>query len=154
LGANFNRNSLKPLALPRDTRAANKNNDVSEGLDRDSRVEIKGFSDAPPKPSRGKNAAPAGGRDGKDERKINGDFHSTEIEPRASLSDGVLIALDGVVEVAPVLILEATALLAAAAAADIGAVEARLWTLRRALKEAIATWREAVPSLEIAGRAA
>ena len=108
----------------------------------------------PPDPEKEK-AAPAVSRDGKqpnENERFN--FYSTEIEPRASISDGVLIACDGVAELAQTLVLQSVALLSAASAGDIAATEARLWALRRALKEAVATWREAVSSLEIVGRAA
>ncbi|MFO1101318.1 MAG: hypothetical protein U1E20_00260 [Methylocystis sp.] len=56
-----------------------------------------------------------------------------------------LLACDALVEFASVMCVESAALLAAAAAADVPAVEARLWTSRRALTTAIQSWRESVP---------
>lgn len=62
------------------------------------------------------------------------------------MADSQLIACDAIVEFAGILCCESAALLAASAACDVSAVEARLWTCRRVLTAAIATWREAVPA--------
>lgn len=75
----------------------------------------------------------------------------TPINAAPILPDAQLIACDAVVDFASVLCSESAALLAAAASADVAAVEARLWTCRRALTAAISTWREAVPALELEG---
>lgn len=71
----------------------------------------------------------------------------------AQPTDAQLIACDAIVEFASIMCAESAALLAAAAAADVPAIEARLWTSRRTLTTAIQSWREAVPadSLRSAG---
>lgn len=65
---------------------------------------------------------------------------------RPAQSDAELIASDIVREFAIVLSREADALLSAAEDANTPAIEARLWTCRRCLSVAIASWREAVPA--------
>ncbi|MGE4172606.1 MAG: hypothetical protein AB7F41_09015 [Methylocystis sp.] len=69
----------------------------------------------------------------------------------AQPTDAQLIACDAIVEFASILCGESAALLAAAAAADVAAVEARLWTSRRTLTTAIHSWRESVPPREEGG---
>ena len=57
------------------------------------------------------------------------------------------LACDFVAEMAQHLIVLASAMLASACAADMAAVEADLWSIRRTLITAIETWREAAPGL-------
>ena len=64
----------------------------------------------------------------------------------ATPSAAQLMACDAVIEFSSLLSVESAALIAAAASADIAAVEARLWTCRRVLTAAITSWREAVPA--------
>ena len=65
---------------------------------------------------------------------------------RSADYDAELIALDAVIDFAGVLCQQSAALLAAAASADLAATEAHLWTCKRVLTAAIASWREAVPA--------
>ncbi len=65
--------------------------------------------------------------------------------------DRLLLALDFVSEVAHTMVSLATCLAVSACAADLAAVEADLWRLRRALLAAIETWRDVVPGLKDGG---
>lgn len=64
----------------------------------------------------------------------------------ATPTDAQFLALDAVLESASMLCIESAALIAAAAGADIAATEARLWTCRRVLTAAVASWREVIPA--------
>ncbi|WP_292530588.1 hypothetical protein [Methylocystis sp.] len=65
----------------------------------------------------------------------------------AQPTEAQLIACDAIVEFASIMCAESAALLAAAAAADVPAIEACLWTSRRTLTATIKSWRESVPPL-------
>ncbi|WP_442753895.1 hypothetical protein ACNHKD_12935 [Methylocystis sp. JAN1] len=66
---------------------------------------------------------------------------------RPAPTDAELLALDFLTEASSLLCGQSAALLAAAAAGDKEAVEARLGACRRIVKEACGAWREAVPAL-------
>lgn len=62
-------------------------------------------------------------------------------------TDAQLLACDAVLEYASLLSSQSAALIAAAAMADIGGVEAGLWACRHIFAAAAQSWREAVPPL-------
>ena len=81
--------------------------------------------------------------------------HSENSKPEEANQrrDSLILACDAVLEIASALIPILTALIAAAACADVAEVEARLWEMRRLLTAAIVSWREAVPAhIEEGGR--
>lgn len=67
--------------------------------------------------------------------------------------DRELLACDFVAEMAQHLVMLASTMLASACAADVAAIEADLWRMRRALVAAIETWRDTVPGLSDDGGA-
>jgi len=68
----------------------------------------------------------------------------TDVKP--SHSDAELLAFDAVFEFGGIMCAEAALLVASAGAGDLSETEARLWNMRRILKAATASWREAVPA--------